>query len=284
MNNLHTQKLTLNYDDHIVVRELDLIIPEGQITVLIGANGCGKSTLLRGMARLLQPRSGSVYLNGKDIHTLPTKQIAQQLGILPQGPSAPEGLTVRELVTQGRYPYRGLLRQWSAKDEHITREALAITNMTEFAERSLDTLSGGQRQRAWIAMALAQDTDILLLDEPTTFLDLAHQVDVLELLHRLNRDGRTIVLVLHDLNQACRYADHLVALKDERIYAQGRPAQIVTVDLINEVFGLPCQIIADPVTNTPLCVPLSHSRRLAAAELIRQDQPAAIRHEALSIA
>ncbi len=285
LSNLKTQHLTLAYDDHTVIRALDLTIPTGKITVLIGANGSGKSTLLRGMARLLKPQGGGVYLNGKDIQALPTKQIARQLGILPQGPSAPEGLTVRELVMQGRYPYRGLLRQWSAEDEYITAQALAITSMSDLAERPLDTLSGGQRQRAWIAMALAQDTDILLLDEPTTFLDLAHQVDVLDLLHRLNLDGRTIVLVLHDLNQACRYADHLVALKNGRIYAQGCPAQIVTVDLVNEVFGLQCQIIADPVTGTPLCVPLSRARHLPAAEPVQQDQqPAAVRHKTLSFA
>lgn len=285
MNNLETQNLTLAYDDHIVIRGLNLKIPAGRITVLIGANGCGKSTLLRGMARLLQLRGGSVYLNGKDIQSLPTKQIARQLGILPQGPSALEGLTVRELVMQGRYPYRGLLRQWSAQDEYVTAEALAITTMTDLAERPLETLSGGQRQRAWIAMALAQDTDILLLDEPTTFLDLAHQVDVLDLLHTLNVEGRTIVLVLHDLNQACRYADHLVALKDGQIYAQGNPAQIVTPELVNRVFGLQCQIIADPVTGTPLCVPLTHARRLPATEPVREDQQvAAIRQDALSFA
>lgn len=284
MNHLTTHNLTLAYDDHIVIRDLDLAIPSGRITVLIGSNGCGKSTLLRGMARLLNPRGGGVYLNGKDIQSLPTKQIARQLGILPQGLSAPEGLTVRELVIQGRYPYRGLLRQWSAEDERLTSQALAITNMAELAERPLDTLSGGQRQRAWIAMALTQDTDILLLDEPTTFLDLAHQVDVLELLHRLNLDGRTIVLVLHDLNQACRYADHLVALKDGYIYAQGHPSQIMTVDLVQHVFGLQCQIIADPVTGTPLCVPLSPSRRVPAADPVQRDQPVAVRQDALSFA
>lgn len=285
MNRLHTQHLTLAYDDHIVIRDLDLTIPAGQITVLIGANGSGKSTLLRGIARLLKPQGGSVYLNGKDIQSLPTRQIARQLGILPQGPSAPEGLTVRELVMQGRYPYRGLLRQWSAEDEAITAQALAITSMSELAERPLDTLSGGQRQRAWIAMALAQDTDILLLDEPTTFLDLAHQVDVLDLLHRLNRDGRTIVLVLHDLNQACRYADHLVALKDGRIYVQGYPARIITADLVNAVFGLQCQIIADPVTGTPLCVPLSRAGCASAAELsLNEPSVPAAWHDALSFA
>ena len=275
MNSLETQKLSLAYDDHIVIRELGLSIPMGEITVLIGANGCGKSTLLRGMARLLKPHTGSIYLNGKDIHSLPTRQIARQLGILPQAPSAPAGLTVRELVIQGRYPYRGLLQQWTAEDERVTSEALAITSMAELSDRPLDTLSGGQRQRAWIAMALAQDTDILLLDEPTTYLDLAHQVDVLDLLSHLNADGRTIVLVLHDLNQACRYADHLVALRDGQIYAQGNPAEIVTAELVRQVFGLPCQVIADPVTGTPLCIPFSRSRRRL-AEAAPADQPAAV--------
>ena len=238
----------------------------GRITVLVGANGCGKSTLLRGIARLLKPRSGGVYLDGRQIHAMPSRDVARRLGILPQGPSAPDGLTVRELVRQGRFPHQALLKQWSADDERALREALEITSMTAFADRPLDTLSGGQRQRAWIAMALAQETDILLLDEPTTFLDLAYQVEVLDLLQDLNDHGRTVVMVLHDLNQACRYADHLVALRHGAIVTQGSPAQVITPELVHEVFGLRCQIVDDPVMGTPMCVPLCRLRPRPDAE------------------
>lgn len=281
MSSLKAQNLTLAYTDKTIIHDLDLVIPNGQITVLIGANGSGKSTLLRSMARLLKPRNGTVVLDGKDIHTLPTKQVARQLGMLPQGPSSPEGLTVRELVMQGRFPYQGMLRQWSADDERATEEALAITNMVDLKDRPLDTLSGGQRQRAWIAMTLAQETDILLLDEPTTFLDLAHQVDVLDLLYTLNTAGRTIVLVLHDLNQACRYADYLVALKDGQIYAHGDPAQIVTADLVADVFGLQCEIFPDPMTGTPLCIPVSRAHRRAQPAAFDQPHDVARRENIL---
>ncbi|MEW5859102.1 MAG: ABC transporter ATP-binding protein, partial [Cyanobacteriota bacterium] len=224
MNRLSTRRLTLAYEGVPIIKNLDLAIPEGKITALVGANGCGKSTLLRGLARLLKPRNGSVYLDAADLFKLSTKEVAKQLGILPQGPVAPEGLTVRDLVALGRYPYQNWLQQWSKEDERLVALALATTGMTELAERSLDTLSGGQRQRAWIAMALAQDTEILLLDEPTTFLDLAHQIEVLDLLLELNQtQGRTLVMVLHDLNQACRYADYLVAVKEGCVYAHGTP-------------------------------------------------------------
>ncbi|MBH8571729.1 ABC transporter ATP-binding protein [Nostocaceae cyanobacterium CENA369] len=257
MNGLLTKDLSIAYDGKLIIRDLNLAIPTGQISALVGANGCGKSTLLRGMARLLKPRSGKVYLDGESILKLSTKEVAQQLGILPQGPVAPEGLTVRDLVAQGRYPYQTWLQQWSAKDETIVQQALLITNLLEFAERELDTLSGGQRQRAWIAMALAQDTDILLLDEPTTFLDLAHQIEILDLLYELNQSqGRTIVMVLHDLNQACRYADYLIAIKDGRIFAAGEPKQVMSEKTIDEVFGLECRIFSDPILGTPMCVPI----------------------------
>jgi iron complex transport system ATP-binding protein len=257
MNGLLTKDLSIAYDGKLIIRDLNLAIPTGQISALVGANGCGKSTLLRGMARLLKPRSGKVYLDGESILKLSTKEVAQQLGILPQGPVAPEGLTVRDLVAQGRYPYQTWLQQWSAKDETIVQQALLITNLLEFAERELDTLSGGQRQRAWIAMALAQDTDILLLDEPTTFLDLAHQIEILDLLYELNQSqGRTIVMVLHDLNQACRYADYLIAIKDGRIFAAGEPKQVMNEKTIDEVFGLECRIFSDPILGTPMCVPI----------------------------
>lgn len=227
------------------------------ITVLVGANGSGKSTLLRGISRLLKPHSGTVLLNAQDIWRLPAKTLARQLGILPQSPVAPEGLTVYELVAQGRYPHQGWLQQWSAEDERATLEAMAITGMSESADRPVDALSGGQRQRAWIAMTLAQDTEVILLDEPTTFLDLAYQIEILDLLHDLNRTrGKTIVMVLHDLNHACRYADSIIALKEGQIVAQGKPAEVITESTVLAVFGIRCRIIPDPVTDTPLVVPI----------------------------
>lgn len=258
---LTTRKLTLAYDSAPVIQNLNLDIPVGQITALVGPNGCGKSTLLRGLARLLKPRSGKVYLDGTSIFKLSTREVAKRLGILPQGPVAPEGLTVRDLVAQGRYPHQGWLQQWSETDEWMVQQALVTTGMTDLADRSLETLSGGQRQRAWIAMALAQDTEILLLDEPTTFLDLAHQVEVLDLLSDLNQaEGRTIVMVLHDLDQACRYADHLVAIWQGEVYAQGEPVQVMTETMVLDVFGLKCRIVEDPVAGTPLCIPVVRHR------------------------
>jgi iron complex transport system ATP-binding protein len=255
---LSTRRLTLAYDGVPIVTDLDLAIPAGKITTLVGPNGCGKSTLLRGLARLLKPRTGTVYLDSADIFTLSTKAVAKRLGILPQGPVAPEGLTVRDLVAIGRYPYQNWLQQWSKDDELIVEQALVTTGMTHLADRDLDTLSGGQRQRAWIAMALAQDTEILLLDEPTTFLDLAHQIEVLDLLYELNQSkGRTIVMVLHDLNQACRYAEHLVAVRQGQVYTRGTPMQVMTEVMVREVFGLECHIMEDPMAGTPMCVPVS---------------------------
>ncbi|MEH2094411.1 ABC transporter ATP-binding protein [Nostoc sp.] len=259
---LETQHLSLAYDGKPVIFGLNLLIPTGQITALVGPNGCGKSTLLRGLARLLKPHIGTVYLNGADIFRQSTTKVAQQLGILPQGPSAPEGLTVRDLVAQGRYPYQhNWFQSWTAVDELQVRKALTTTDLNELANRAVDTLSGGQRQRAWIAMTLAQDTQILLLDEPTTFLDLAHQVEVLELLWDLNQlEGRTIVMVLHDLNQACRYAHNLVALRDGAVMGYGNPADVMTEEMVQEVFGLACRIVPDPVTGKPWCVPLGRDR------------------------
>lgn len=261
MKTLYTQQINLAYDGNLIIELLDLRIPPGQITALVGPNGCGKSTLLRGLSRLLRPRGGCVLLDGKSIHSLSTKAVAKQIGILPQSPVVPEGLTVHELVAQGRYPHQGWFQQWSEEDERQVQEALAITNMTQFADRPLDTLSGGQRQRGWIAMALAQETEILLLDEPTTFLDLAYQLEVLDLLHDLNEQGRTIVMVLHDLNQACRYAHHLVALREGQIVAQGAPAAVMTEEMVKRVFRLDCRIATDPVTGTPLCVPIGRKHR-----------------------
>ncbi|MPZ13188.1 MAG: ATP-binding cassette domain-containing protein [Chloroflexi bacterium] len=264
---LVTRQLTLGYDGLVVVRELNVAIPSGRITALVGRNGSGKSTLLRALARLLKPRFGSVYLDGASIFKLSTKEVARRLGILPQGPVAPEGLTVRELVAQGRYPHQSWLRQWSTQDERAVEHALAVTGMAELAERPLETLSGGQRQKAWIAMALAQETSVMLLDEPTTFLDLAHQMEVLDLLADLalsqaqgERGGRAIVLVLHDLNQAARYAHHLVAIKDGRVFAQGIPADVISEAMVDSVFGLECRVIEDPIAGTPLCIPVSRHR------------------------
>ncbi|MEM1238279.1 MAG: ABC transporter ATP-binding protein, partial [Cyanobacteria bacterium P01_H01_bin.26] len=254
---LTTRKLTLAYDGKPIIECLDLAILTGKITVLVGPNGCGKSTLLKGLGRLLKPKQGIVYLDSTSIFKLPTKKVAQQLGLLPQGPTAPEGLTVRELVAQGRYPYQTWLQQWSEEDEKEVEAALAITELQKFADRPVDSLSGGQRQRAWIAMTLAQNTQILLLDEPTTFLDLAHQIEVLDLLYDLNqKEERTIVMVLHELNQACRYGDHLIAMKEGQVCAQGIPHQIMTEALVKDVFGLDCRIVSDPVAGTPLCIPI----------------------------
>ena len=262
-NVLLTRHLSLGYEGEPVITHLDLGIPAERITALVGPNGCGKSTLLRGLGRLLTPTAGTVYLDGAAIAQLSTGAIAKLLGILPQSPVAPEGLTVRDLVAMGRYPYQRWWQQWSNQDERMTQGALLMTRLQELAERTVDTLSGGQRQRAWIAMILAQDTQILLLDEPTTFLDLAHQVEVLELLWELNRNqGRTVVMVLHDLNQACRYADHVVMLREGVVFAQGEPTEVMTEEIVQQVFDLECRIVADPVAGTPMCIPLSfHARR-----------------------
>jgi iron complex transport system ATP-binding protein len=256
MSVLQAEKLSLSYDTTPIIHSLDLETPSGQITALIGPNGCGKSTLLRGLARLLKPKVGSVLLNGYAIQTIPTKQLAKELGILPQSPVAPEGITVRELVAQGRYPHQDWFQQWSHADEEALQKALTLTTLTHLADRAVDTLSGGQRQRAWIAMALAQETEILLLDEPTTYLDLAHQLEVLELLVKLNQEGKTIIMVLHDLNHAAHYADHLVALADGRISAQGTSHEVITEEIIRDVFGVESQVIPHPITGKPLCLPL----------------------------
>jgi iron complex transport system ATP-binding protein len=261
---LEARALTLAYDRVEVARDLSLVVPPGRITAIVGPNACGKSTLLRAMARLLAPRSGAVLLDGENIHRQPTRAVATRLGILPQSPAAPDGVTVADLVARGRYPYRTWLRQWGAADEEAVRAALAGAGVLDLAERPVDELSGGQRQRVWIAMALAQETEVLLLDEPTTYLDLAHQVEVLDLLYDLNRDrGRTIVFVLHDLNHAARYADHLVAMRAGAVVAQGAPAGVVTEALVREVFDLPCRVIPDPVTGTPLVVPFGRHHRPA---------------------
>lgn len=256
MTVLRAENLSLSYDTTPIIHSLDLETPSGRITALIGPNGCGKSTLLRGLARLLKPKVGSVLLNGLAIQTIPTKQLAKELGILPQAPTAPEGVTVRELVAQGRYPHQDWFQQWSHADEDALQNALALTTLTSLADRAVDTLSGGQRQRAWIAMALAQQTDILLLDEPTTYLDLAHQLEVLELLVKLNQEGKTIIMVLHDLNHAAHYADHLIVLADGRMIAQGTAYEVITEQIVRDVFGVESQVMPHPVTGKPLCLPL----------------------------
>jgi iron complex transport system ATP-binding protein len=258
--------VSLAYDDRVVVDGLSLTIPTGRVTVIVGANACGKSTLLRGLARLLSPRRGTVLLDGDDIHRLPTRAVATRLGILPQQPVAPEGISVADLVSRGRHPHQRWFRQWSVADEEAVARALAATEIGNLADRPVDELSGGQRQRVWIALALAQGTGLMLLDEPTTFLDLAHQIEVLDLLADLNeREGRTIVLVLHDLNLACRYAHHLVAMKGGGIVAEGSPREVVTAETVAQVFGLACRVIDDPMTGTPVVLPVPAALRASRA-------------------
>ncbi|KQQ08696.1 ABC transporter ATP-binding protein [Rathayibacter sp. Leaf296] len=255
---LSVDAVTLAYDERVVVDGLSLDVPTGAISVIVGANACGKSTLLRAMARLITPRTGAVLLDGQAIHTLPTKQVATQVGLLPQTPIAPEGIAVSDLVARGRYPHRGWFgRGSSADDDAIVEDALRATGTLEIADRPVDELSGGQRQRVWIALALAQRTDVLLLDEPTTYLDVSHQIEVLDLLTDLNRTrGTTIVIVLHDLNLAARYADHLFAVRAGALYASGTPAEVVTSDTVRAVFGMESRIIEDPVSRTPLVLPI----------------------------
>lgn len=249
--------LYLSYGGPTIVEGLSISIPNGEISVIVGPNGCGKSTLLKSLARILIPISGSVLINGDDIQSRPTKDIARQLGLLPQNPRSPDTIIVSDLVRRGRYPHQGIFSQWSKDDEKAVKEALATTGLSELSERSVDELSGGQRQRVWIAMILAQDTPIMLLDEPTTHLDIAHQIEILELLKKLStRNGRTIVMVLHDLNLAARYATNLVAMRDGKIMKGGKPEDVMTSQMIHDVFSIKAQIIKDPVTGSPLCIPL----------------------------
>jgi len=254
---LEAQHVRLAYDHMVVADDLSLVVPAGKITCIVGANACGKSTLLRALACLLRPQYGEVLLDGRAIHRLSTKEVATRLGILPQSPIAPDGITVADLVGRGRYPHQRWLQHWSPGDEDAVTSAMVLTGTLDLASRSVDELSGGQRQRVWIAMTLAQGTPLMLLDEPTTFLDLAHQVEVLDLLVDLNqREGRTIVLVLHDLNQAARYSHHVIALKQGCVVAAGNAAAVITEEMVADVFDLRCRVMDDPVSGTPMVLPI----------------------------
>ncbi len=253
---LGARDLRLGYHGHTIISSLDIDLMDDAVTAVVGPNACGKSTLLRGLARLLRPEGGQVLLDGLDIHRLPTRDVARRLGVLPQSSVAPDGISVADLVARGRHPHQGVLRQWSAQDEQAVLEAMRATGVDELSTRLVDELSGGQRQRVWIAMVLAQQTPLMLLDEPTTYLDIAHQIDLLDLFVELNRTrGRTVVAVLHDLNHACRFADLIVAMRDGEIVAQGHPEDVITAELVEYVYQLPCQVIPDPQTGTPLVVP-----------------------------
>ncbi len=273
---LSATNLSLGYGDTTIVENLEVELPAGKVTIIVGANACGKSTLLRGLARLLKPSTGVVHLNGTDIHKVPTRELARELGILPQTPIAPDGISVADLVGRGRSPHQGWFRQWTPADDDAVAAALNVTGTADLSGRNIDELSGGQRQRVWIAMALAQETEVLLLDEPTTYLDLAHQVEVLDVVSELNaRRGITVAIVLHDLNLAARYADHLIALKSGVIVTQGAPTEVLTAELVQEVFGLESVVVPDPVVGTPMVVPVGRRAALladaAASRLSRDD-------------
>lgn len=264
---LYGQELSLCYDQRVVAEGLNVSIPDQSLTMIIGPNACGKSTLLRALSRMLKPAHGSVVLNGADIASYGTKEVARRLGLLPQTSIAPDGITVADLVARGRYPHQGFFRQWSTDDERVVNEAMERTKVSDLAARYVDELSGGQRQRVWLAMALAQETPMLLLDEPTTYLDIAHQVEVLDLCAELHEaGGRTIVVVMHELNLAARYASHLIVMRAGSILAHGDPRAVVTSELIEETFDLPCRIVDDPETGSPLVVP--RGRRRGVAEVV----------------
>lgn len=257
---LGAEKITACYDKRVIFQDLSVEIPDGSFTVIIGPNACGKSTLLRTLSNLLKPSAGHVVLDGKMVNSYKAKEVAKKLGLLPQTSTAPDGMTVANLIAHGRFPYQNLIQQWTEEDEQAVKMAMELTKTTELDNRFVDELSGGQRQRVWVAMVLAQQTPILLLDEPTTYLDISHQIELLELFADLNERGNTLVAVLHDLNHAARYATHLIAMKQGEIVAQGKPSEIMTEELVEEVFGLKAKIIEDPVTYTPLVVPLARER------------------------
>lgn len=250
-------RLTLGYEGRRISEHLNVSIPPGSFTAIIGPNACGKSTLLRALSRLLKPDAGQVFLHGQDIAGYPTREVARRLALLPQSSTAPDGITVADLVARGRFPHQGLLRPWSDADRQAVDAAMAATGVTDLAARTVGELSGGQRQRVWLALVLAQETPVLLLDEPTTFLDISHQLDVLRLCRNLHRSGNyTLVTVLHELSLAFRFADHIIAMKDGRVVAQGPPKQIATAELIKEIYGIDAVVIPDPATGGPLVVPL----------------------------
>ncbi|ACT04245.1 ABC transporter ATP-binding protein [Paenibacillus sp. JDR-2] len=274
MIRLATSNLDIAYDDRLIVQNLNIAIPQGKITALVGSNGSGKSTILKTMARLMHPSGGSVLLDGRSIHKQSTKEVAKQLAILPQNPTAPDGLTVAELVSYGRFPYQKGFGSLTKEDRGIIQWAIDATGMAEFTDRPVDQLSGGQRQRAWIAMALAQETDILFLDEPTTFLDMAHQLEVLHLLQKLNEmNNRTVVMVVHDLNHASRYAHHMVAIKKGTVVGEGTPAEVMTPDILREVFNIEADIVPDPRTGVPLCLPYALAGESAADKAMADTKP-----------
>ncbi|ANY67090.1 iron-dicitrate transporter ATP-binding subunit [Paenibacillus sp. BIHB 4019] len=275
MIRLTTSNLDIAYDERLIVQDLNIAIPQGKITALVGSNGSGKSTILKTMARLMNPSAGSVLLDGKSIHKQATKEVAKQLAILPQNPTAPDGLTVSELVSYGRFPYQKGFGSVSKDDRKIIQWAIEATGMVDFADRPVDQLSGGQRQRAWIAMSLAQETDILFLDEPTTFLDMAHQLEVLHLLEKLNEvNNRTVVMVVHDLNHASRYAHHMIAIKKGSVVGEGSPQQVMTPEILREVFNIEADIMPDPRTGVPLCMPYALAGESAASKVIVDKKPA----------
>ncbi|QCW76693.1 ABC transporter ATP-binding protein [Streptomyces sp. S6] len=259
VSRLAARGVTVGYGGRAVIDGLDVEIPPGVVTTIIGPNGCGKSTLLRTLTRLLKPTGGTVVLDGEDIAKLRTRDVAKKLGLLPQAPVAPEGLTVGDLVARGRHPHQSWLRQWSSDDAGVVERALTMTGVADLADRPVDSLSGGQRQRVWISMTLAQGTDLLLLDEPTTYLDLAHAIDVLDLVDDLHESGCTVVMVLHDLNLAARYSDNLIVMRSGRILAQGHPRDVITAELLHEAFGLQAAVIDDPVGDRPLIVPIGRT-------------------------
>lgn len=257
---LSVANASIGYDQRLISDDLSVAIPDRSFTVIVGPNACGKSTLLRALSRLIRPQRGEVLLDGKTISSYRAKDVARRLGLLPQSSLAPDGITVADLVARGRYPHQGLIRQWTDADEDAVLDAMASTGVTELSSRLVDELSGGQRQRVWVAMVLAQQTPLLLLDEPTTFLDIAHQIELLELFTDLHLAGNTLVAVLHDLNHAARYGTHLIAMKDGAVVAEGAPSSVVTEELVSEVFGLACRVVPDPITGTPMVVPLGKDR------------------------
>lgn len=271
---LRADDLRLAYDGAPVADHLTVAIPDRSFTAIVGPNACGKSTLLRALARMLKPQQGAVLLDGADIQSLPSKQVARRLALQAQSASAPDGITVADLVARGRYPYQSLLRQWSPEDEAAVTSAMAQADVSQLADRLVDELSGGQRQRVWLALALAQETSLLLLDEPTTFLDIAHQIEVMDLLRKLHRSGRTLVAVLHDLNHAARYATHLIAMKDGAIVAQGAPSDVVDAELVERVFGLKSLVVPCPVTGAPMVVPADDEHGLGSASADAPDATA----------